>query len=262
MLVKVKLLTGTQTEIDIDSTDTIARIKERVEEKDGIDPRQQRLIFGGKQLADDKRADEYNIGAWRGGSFLEKRGRGWPGGNRGREGGAGARRSSAVEGGEGGGGDRWLRLYSFCTLLAVRTHSWLTAAVEAVGEIHGCQALGIAPSLLCVCQSAPPQLPTRPRRAAGFSSPGHATHTPGGHYLPLLLVWALGTALHSPCALVGPPPSPPFPPHPVPANGLHADSVASPSFPRERPALVPVFLVLAEGGSVLHLVIALRGGGL
>lgn len=63
MLVKVKLLTGTQTEIDIDSTDTIARIKERVEEKDGIDPRQQRLIFGGKQLADDKRADEYNIGA-------------------------------------------------------------------------------------------------------------------------------------------------------------------------------------------------------
>lgn len=67
MLVKVKLLTGTQTEIDIDSTDTIARIKERVEEKDGIDPRQQRLIFGGKQLADDKRADEYNI---EGGSVL------------------------------------------------------------------------------------------------------------------------------------------------------------------------------------------------
>ena len=65
MLVKVKLLTGTQTEIDIDSTDTIARIKERVEEKDGIDPRQQRLIFGGKQLADDKRADEYNIGTCR-----------------------------------------------------------------------------------------------------------------------------------------------------------------------------------------------------
>lgn len=188
MLVKVKLLTGTQTEIDIDSTDTIARIKERVEEKDGIDPRQQRLIFGGKQLADDKRADEYNIGAWRGGSFLEKRGRGWPGGNRGREGGGGARRSSAVEGGEGGGGDRWLRLYWFRTLLAVRTHSWLTAAVEVVGEIRGCQALGIAPSLLCVCQSAPRQLPTRPRSAAGCSSPGHATHTPGGHYLPLLLI--------------------------------------------------------------------------
>uniref|UniRef100_A0A7S1XHP2 Ubiquitin-like domain-containing protein n=1 Tax=Erythrolobus australicus TaxID=1077150 RepID=A0A7S1XHP2_9RHOD len=67
MLVKVKLLTGNQTEIDIDATDTIARIKERVEEKAGIDPKQQRLIFGGRQLADEKTAKEYNI---EGGSVL------------------------------------------------------------------------------------------------------------------------------------------------------------------------------------------------
>jgi len=67
MLVKVKLLTGNQTEIDIDPTDTIARIKERVEEKAGIDPKQQRLIFGGRQLADEKTANDYNI---EGGSVL------------------------------------------------------------------------------------------------------------------------------------------------------------------------------------------------
>lgn len=67
MLVKVKLLTGNQTEIDIDPTDTIWRIKERVEEKAGIDPKQQRLIFGGRQLADDRPANEYNI---EGGSVL------------------------------------------------------------------------------------------------------------------------------------------------------------------------------------------------
>ncbi|KAA8494178.1 Nedd8 [Porphyridium purpureum] len=67
MLVKVKLLTGNQTEIDIDPTDTIARIKERVEEKAGIDPQQQRLIFGGRQLADEKTANDYNI---EGGSVL------------------------------------------------------------------------------------------------------------------------------------------------------------------------------------------------
>lgn len=67
MLVKVKLLTGNQTEIDIDPTDTIWRIKERVEEKAGIDPKQQRLIFGGRQLADERPANEYNI---EGGSVL------------------------------------------------------------------------------------------------------------------------------------------------------------------------------------------------
>jgi ubiquitin-like protein Nedd8 len=41
----------------------IERIKERVEEKEGIPPPQQRLIFGGKQMADDKTAEEYKIKA-------------------------------------------------------------------------------------------------------------------------------------------------------------------------------------------------------
>jgi ubiquitin-like protein Nedd8 len=53
--------------------------QERVEEKAGIDPKQQRLIFGGRQLADDRAANEYNIEggsvlhlviALRGGAFL------------------------------------------------------------------------------------------------------------------------------------------------------------------------------------------------
>lgn len=64
---RVKLLTGSQTEIDIDPTDSIWRIKERVEEKAGIDPKQQRLIFGGRQLADEMVASDYNI---EGGSVL------------------------------------------------------------------------------------------------------------------------------------------------------------------------------------------------
>ncbi|RWW40905.1 hypothetical protein BHE74_00053650 [Ensete ventricosum] len=41
--------------------DTIDRIKERIEEKEGIPPPQQRLIYLGKQLADDKTAREFNI---------------------------------------------------------------------------------------------------------------------------------------------------------------------------------------------------------
>ncbi|GAC94213.1 polyubiquitin [Pseudozyma hubeiensis SY62] len=50
MLIKVKTLTGKEIELDIEQTDKIQRIKERVEEKEGIPPAQQRLIFGGKQM--------------------------------------------------------------------------------------------------------------------------------------------------------------------------------------------------------------------
>jgi len=67
MMIKVKTLTGKEIEIDIEPNDTIERIKERVEEKEGIPPIQQRLIFAGKQMNDEKVAKEYNI---EGGSVL------------------------------------------------------------------------------------------------------------------------------------------------------------------------------------------------
>ncbi|KAM0789878.1 ubiquitin-like protein modifier Ned8 [Microbotryomycetes sp. NB124-2] len=38
-----------------------AKIKEALEEKEGIPPPQQRLIFGGKSLPDDKTAEEMKI---------------------------------------------------------------------------------------------------------------------------------------------------------------------------------------------------------
>lgn len=41
-MIKVKSLTGKEIEIDIKPSDTIERIKERVEEKEGIPPVQQR----------------------------------------------------------------------------------------------------------------------------------------------------------------------------------------------------------------------------
>ncbi|KAJ6938955.1 hypothetical protein NC651_005407 [Populus alba x Populus x berolinensis] len=66
-MIKVKTLTGKEIEIDIEPTDTIDRIKEQVEEKEGIPPVQQRLIYAGKQLGDDKTARDYNI---EGGSVL------------------------------------------------------------------------------------------------------------------------------------------------------------------------------------------------
>eukprot|EP00891_Asterochloris_glomerata_P000040 jgi/Astpho2/40/Aster-07492 len=67
MMIKVKTLTGKEIEIDIEPNDTIERIKERVEEKEGIPPVQQRLIFAGKQMGDEKQAKDYNV---EGGSVL------------------------------------------------------------------------------------------------------------------------------------------------------------------------------------------------
>lgn len=60
MEIKVKTLTGKEISIEIDPMDAINRIKERVEEK-GIPPLQQRLIYTGKQLADDQTATHYKI---------------------------------------------------------------------------------------------------------------------------------------------------------------------------------------------------------
>ncbi|CAE6427680.1 unnamed protein product [Rhizoctonia solani] len=61
MLIKVKTLTGKEIELDIELEDKISRIKEKVEEQSGVPPPQQRLIFGGRQMADDKTAKEYSI---------------------------------------------------------------------------------------------------------------------------------------------------------------------------------------------------------
>lgn len=61
MQIKVRTLTGKEIELDIEPSDTVTRIKERVEEREGIPPVQQRLIYGGKQMADDKTALEYNL---------------------------------------------------------------------------------------------------------------------------------------------------------------------------------------------------------
>ena len=61
MLIKVKTLTGKEIELDIEPNDKVERIKEKVEEKEGIPPPQQRLIFGGKQMNDEKSAADYKI---------------------------------------------------------------------------------------------------------------------------------------------------------------------------------------------------------
>ncbi|TFY79225.1 hypothetical protein EWM64_g4788 [Hericium alpestre] len=63
MLIKVKTLTGKEIELDIDPDDKVTRIKEKVEEQSGVPPPQQRLIFSGRQMPDDKCAKDCNVTA-------------------------------------------------------------------------------------------------------------------------------------------------------------------------------------------------------
>ncbi|KAK0746162.1 ubiquitin-related domain-containing protein [Schizothecium vesticola] len=58
---RVRTLTGREIELDVEPSDRVSQIKEKVEEKEGIPPAQQRLIYGGKQMVDDKTAADYQL---------------------------------------------------------------------------------------------------------------------------------------------------------------------------------------------------------